>query len=37
LTSWSPFGADVQDLSDVGNLGLVVMDDYRYGEPHEIQ
>jgi hypothetical protein len=28
---------DHQDLSDVGNLDLVVMEDYRYGEPHEIQ
>jgi len=37
LTSWSPLGGDHQDLSDVGYLALVVMDDYRDGEPHEIQ
>ena len=30
-------GADVQDLSDGGNLDLVVMDDYLYAEPQEIQ
>jgi len=30
-------GADVQDLSDGGNLDLVVMDDYLYGEPQEIR
>jgi hypothetical protein len=30
-------GADVQDLSDGGNLDLVVMDDYLYAEPQEIR
>jgi hypothetical protein len=29
-------GADVQDLSDGGNLDLVVMDDYLYAEPQPI-
>jgi hypothetical protein len=29
-------GADVQDLSDGGNLDLAVMDDYLYGEPQGI-
>jgi hypothetical protein len=29
-------GADVQDLSDGGNLDLVVMDDYLYAEPQRI-
>jgi hypothetical protein len=30
-------GADVQDLSDGGNLDLAVMDDFLYAEPQEIQ
>ena len=30
-------GAGVQDLSDGGNLDLVVMDDYLYAEPQEIR
>jgi hypothetical protein len=30
-------GADVQDLSDGGNLDLAVMDDYLYAEPQEIR
>lgn len=29
-------GAEVQDLSDGGNLDLAVMDDYLYAEPQEI-
>jgi len=30
-------GSGVQDLSDGGNLDLVVMDDYLYAEPQELQ
>jgi hypothetical protein len=30
-------GAGVEDLSDGGNLDLVVMDDYLYAEPQEIR
>ena len=30
-------GADVQDLSDGGNLDLAVMDDFLYAEPQEIR
>jgi hypothetical protein len=30
-------GADVQDLSDGGNLDLAVMDDFLYAEPQPIQ